>query len=87
MPPVFPGNCLYLHLKFVLLGTGGLKLLLKDFQAYHSIICDQDEGMFHFHLSQIFFFQEKMKRALAKGAGQWEMETMGILKAESNKSI
>lgn len=43
--------------------------------------------MFHFHLSQIFFFQEKMKRALAKGAGQWEMETMGILKAESNKSI
>lgn len=27
-----------------ILGTGGLKLLLQGFQAYHSIGCDQDEG-------------------------------------------
>lgn len=43
--------CYWCHLYFLgiafvleMLGTGGLKLLLKGFQAYHSIGCDQDEG-------------------------------------------
>lgn len=43
--------------------------------------------MFRFPFLQIFFFQKEMKWALAERAGQWEMETVGNLKAESNESI
>lgn len=43
--------------------------------------------MFHFPFLQIFFFQEEMKWALAKRAGQWDMETVGNLKTESSESI
>lgn len=45
VPPVFPGNCLYLHETFGVLGIRGIKLLLKDFQAPLSVSWDQEEGI------------------------------------------